>query len=67
MAKKFFIKERQNPQTGTYYSLQGQLTKKEAKKKEDTLYGFNIMHEYPSEVTYNEAIAKLKAIGSKIV
>ncbi len=28
MAKKFYIKERRNPQTGTYYTLRGQLNKK---------------------------------------
>jgi len=30
MAKKFYIKERHNPQTGVYYVPQGQLTKKDA-------------------------------------
>lgn len=44
MAKKFYIKERHNPQFDKpYYVPKGQLTKKDANKMENSLYGDNYM------------------------
>lgn len=65
MAKKFYIKERHNPQLGVYYVAEGQLTKKEANKKESPLYGENYMLPYDTESEYKIAIADLKAKGER--
>lgn len=65
--KSFYIKERHNPQTGMYCVAEGQLTKKDAKKKEDALYGTNIMHSYPTEKAYKAAIAKFKSDGFNVM
>lgn len=60
MAKKFYLKERHNPQLkNPYYFACGQLTKKEAKDKEKTVYGLNIMIAYETEKEYNDAIQML--------
>ena len=66
MAKKFYIKERHNPQTGVYYVQEGQLTKKDAEKKENTLYGSVIMEAYDTKKEYETAIEKLKAGGARV-
>lgn len=59
--KKFYIKERHNPQLGTYYVACGQMTKKEAKSYEDTRYGTNVMHGYDTAEEYEKALADLRA------
>lgn len=64
--KKFWIKERQNPQTGTYFVPMGQMTKAEAKKYEKPLYGKNIMHSYESQEAYNITLDLLKKNGSRV-
>ena len=64
--KSFWIKERYNPQLGTYYIPCGQLSKTEAKKHEKTLYGDNTMHEYKTEAEYRQAISDLKSGGQKV-
>lgn len=66
MAKKFYIKERHNPQLGTYYTACGQMTAKEAKSYVPSLYGHNFMHSYDSDEEYQEAIRKLKAEGHEV-
>ena len=66
MPKKFYIKERDNPQLGTYYVAEGQLTKKDARAKERSLYGANYLHQYETEQEYNAAIEKLKKDGKRI-
>jgi len=67
MAKKFYLKERHNPQfKNPYYVACGQLTKKDAKAKEKSLYGDNFMIAYETEKEYNEAIEKLKANGQRV-
>jgi hypothetical protein len=65
MAKKrWYIKARYNPQLkDPYYVLYGQLTKKEAKEKEKTLYGNNIMLDFSSEQEYKDKISEIKADG----
>ncbi len=67
MAKQFYIKQRNNPQFDKpYYVAEGQLTKKDAKKKESSLYGNNYMTGYATEQEYKDAIEKLKADGYSV-
>ena len=66
MPKSFYIIERHNPQLGVYYIKAGQLTKKDAKARGNSIYGTNVMLEYPSEAEYNEAIEKLKKEGNRL-
>ena len=62
--KSYWIKERHNPQLEKpYYTAYGQLSKREAVKKEKTLYGFSIMREYKTADEYNAAVEKFKADG----
>lgn len=63
---KFWIKERENPQLGTYYVPCGQLSAREAKRKENSLYGMNIMHGFDTEAEYNARLAKLRANGENV-
>lgn len=65
--KKFYIMERQNPQTGVYYVAMGQLSKAEAKKHEKPLYGYNIMHSFGTEEEYSAEIFALKTAGERVV
>lgn len=65
--KSYWIKKRFNPQFDKpYYSKCGQLSKREAKKKESSLYGFNVMIEYPTVEEYNKAIEQFKADGHSV-
>ena len=67
MAKKFYLKKRHNPQfKNPYYVACGQLTKKDAKAKANSLYGDNFMIAYETEKEYNDAIEKLKANGQRV-
>ncbi len=66
MVKSFWIKERYNPQLGTYYIPCGQLSKTAAKKHERALYGDNTMHEYRTESEYKQAIDGLKSGGQNV-
>ena len=61
---KYYIKERTNPQLPLpcYYAY-GQLSVKEAKMKEKTLYGINVMFSYVSEQEYRDKISELKING----
>ena len=62
--KLYYIKERHNPQFDKpYYSACGQLSKREARKKENSLYGNNVMLEYASPEEYNKALEQLKSAG----
>jgi hypothetical protein len=64
MANKWYLKERINPQFDKpYYVKKGQLTKKEAKKCEETLYGINVMIPFETETKYSEKINELKKEG----
>ena len=67
MKKRYWIKERHNPQLGRYYVPMGQLTNMESMKHEKTTpYGTNIMLPYDSERAYLDAIAVLKKTGESI-
>lgn len=63
---KFWIKERHNPQLGTYYVGCGAMSVRNAKIEESPLYGVNIMHEYPDEKSYKAKLAELKARGETV-
>ena len=60
MTKSFWIKERENPQIGIYYTACGQLSKTAAKKMEKSIYGTNTMLEYQTEKEYKKALTTLK-------
>lgn len=64
--RRFWIKERYNPQLGTYYVACGAMSIRKAKNEEHPLYGDNIMHEYPDEKSYNAKLAELKARGERV-
>lgn len=64
--KKYYIKERQNPQLGTYYVACGLLSKTAAKRKESGLYGFNIMHPFETEEAYNARLTELREAGESV-
>lgn len=65
-ALKYWIKERQNPQTGTYYVAWGQLSKSKARCMETSLYGENIMHSFDTETAYKNKIAALIKSGESV-
>ncbi len=50
---KFYVKERRNPQLGTYFQIIGWLSKTAAKRLEKCIYGQNIMHGFD---THAEAV-----------
>jgi len=57
--KRWWIKERHNPQLGVYYLGMGQLSDRAAKAAEKTAYGFNVMLSYDSEEEYTKMIRVL--------
>ena len=64
--KKFYIKERHNPQLGVYYVAEGALSKTAAKRKTSPGYGSNIMHAFDTKEEYEAEIAKLKSAGERV-
>lgn len=56
----YYIKERHNPQTGTYYVACGQMTSKDARDAARPLYGSNVMHGFNSKEEYD---AECKRLG----
>ncbi len=61
MKLKYYIKERYNPQFGTYYTACGQMTKAAAKKVEvNCLYGYDIMHSFDTEADCQKRLTELK-------
>lgn len=64
--KKFYIKERHNPQTGVYYVACGQMSKQQAKSYEKALYGANVMLPFDTESEYNAKLDELRAKGERI-
>jgi len=66
-AKKFYIGERVNPQLkNSYYIAYGQITKREAKDREDCHYGELWMAAYDTEAVYLKAITELQAKGRRV-
>lgn len=67
MRKKFYLKERHNPQFDKpYYVKLGQITKAEAMRHENSIYGYNKILIFENENSYNKAIADLIADGYNI-
>jgi hypothetical protein len=67
MAKKFYIGRRDNPQLPKpYFNGYGLLTKKDAAKKEDTLYGSMVLTSYDTEEEYETRINELKEEGFSV-
>lgn len=64
--KKWWIKRRDNPQIGTYYVPEGQLSKTEARRHERPLYGSNTMLGFDNESAYLAKIDQLKNAGEKL-
>jgi len=61
MEKKYYLKERFNPQFDKpYYVALGQITKLQAKKAENSRYGTNVIHSYETKEEYIDAIEKFK-------
>ena len=65
-AKYYWIKERHNPQLGTYYTAYGRLPFKEAMAHEKSIYGSNTMHKYATEDEYLNALVALRDRGERV-
>lgn len=64
--KKFWIKERNNPQVGTYYVREGQLSKRAAAKiVSGTLYGSNRMIPFDTKDQMDAAYERLALEGNR--
>ena len=57
--KYYWIKERHNPQLGTYYTPMGEMSVKDAAKHERSLYGFNVMLRYKTKTEYDARVKEL--------
>jgi len=66
MTKKWYIKERHNPQLGMYYVAMGQMSKANAKRYEKPLYGDNVMLAFDTEEAYQDRLAELEASGETV-
>lgn len=70
MTKKqsYYIGWRGNRQLsrGGYYKAFGQLSKRDARKKEDCVYGSMSLMAYASEAEYQAALAEHKAQGYSV-
>lgn len=66
--KLFYIGWRGNPQlkNGGYYKAYGQLSKTEAKRKENCIYGSMTLSSYENEEEYNTTLTKYKEEGFSI-
>ena len=65
--QKFYIGERTNPQLSkSYYMAYGQLTKKEASKKEDCNYAEIYLTSYDTKEEYDAAKEKLQNDGFRV-
>lgn len=64
---KYWIKRRNNPQTGTYYTLYGKLPYREAMRMERTLYGDNTMLCFETIEAYNAKIVELHKSGERVL
>lgn len=67
--KSFYIGWRSNPQlpNGGYYKAYGQLSSREAKKKEQCAYGSMSLTPYLTIESYNEALTERMIEGYSIL
>lgn len=63
----YWIKERYNPQLGIYYARCGNLSIKEAKQAEKTVYGSNRMIRFNSEKEYLKEIERIEGEGKSVL
>lgn len=66
IVQKYWIKQRHNPQLGTYWVACGQMTKRAAKQQESPLYGDNVMHPFETKESYDLKVRDLLASGEKV-
>lgn len=64
--RHWYLKQRFNPQLGTYWIKCGQLGKREAMGLEGSLYGHNKMHGFETEAEYLAKIAELEREGERV-
>lgn len=65
--KKFYIKERYNPQFDKpYYVAKGQMTKKDVKEMLKPGYGTNYALSFDTDVEYKAKIAELTQLGYRV-
>jgi hypothetical protein len=64
--KYWWIKERQNPQLGTYYVACGQITVTQARMHEGAIYGSNRMHKFETKEAYEQRIVELRKQGERV-
>lgn len=64
--KKFYIKERFNPQLGVYYVAMGQMSKTAAKKAANALYGTSLIHGFENEAEYQAKLTELRKQGEEV-
>jgi len=64
--KKFYLKERHNPQLGVYYIAMGQMSKTAAKQAEGSIYGTNYMIPFDNVEDYMGKIKELELAGKSI-
>lgn len=63
----YYIKERHNPQIGSYYIALGKMTAKAAKKAEQGGgYGTNYMHKFRTRAEYEAEIQSLVEDGQRV-
>lgn len=64
--KLWYIKQRWNPQLGTYHTACGQLPKAAARRMERSLYGDNVMIPFETEIAYNARLDELRKSGERV-
>jgi hypothetical protein len=65
--KNWYIKQRHNPQLGTYFVPMGQMLKARATEiQRGSLYGSNTMLAFPTEEAYNLYLNKLREEGKRV-
>lgn len=65
--KKFYLKERISPVFGKHFVLCGKLSRAEAERRGNPLFGKNIMHGFDSQQAYTDRITELKKEGHKFL
>ncbi len=63
---KWCIKQRSNPQHGTYYVAEGKLSNRDATRRIKSIYGSSERMVFDTEEEYEAAIYKLKADGHSV-